>query len=82
MSDEKSNAVSAIGEVPTAIANTAAKLPQAPSAKPPAVERIDGIASATEQGAPLPAANPAEDYGPNPQTLRELGEIVEPKAPS
>ena len=82
MSDEKSKAVSAIGEVTTAIANSAARLPQAPSAKPPAVEPIDEMASAREQGAPLPAANFAEDYGPNPQTLRELGEIVEPKAPS
>jgi hypothetical protein len=82
MSDEKSTTVSPIGEVTTAIANTAAKLPQALSAKPRAVEPIDEIASAREQGAPLPAANPAEDYGPNPQTLRELGEIVEPKAPS
>jgi hypothetical protein len=82
MSDEKNKAVSAFAEVTTGIANNAAKLPQDPSAKPQAVEPTDEIASATKQGAPLPRANPAEDYGPNPQTLRELGEIVEPKAPS
>ena len=47
---------------------------------PPSVKPIGEIGSAMAETGPLSPTNPTENYGQNPQTIRELGEIDEPKA--